>query len=656
MELVRKNPSKLTRPEADFERQRFEFYAAERSAQLDERAKEAWELYHNDRDGTDTQYTRKQVEMLEQVGAPKVSINFIMPIIQNQKAVLTADRPTGRILPSWGAADKQTAYLYDAILSATWQRSHGDAHYRKAVKDMLLCYLGIMTVEPQTFYRKGKFNLAFDYVSWEDMYIDPTAKESGLCFSDAEAMYVAKLLPRRKVENIYGFVPDERGEQMKTEIFVTPEERENEKVLIRNLYEKQYGIYCLLAAKDPVNRMHFLTRRVFRSEAELDRFRRDYDASLQDYVENVYIRKRTILGMDDVLEDLLLPLTVYPFAIFTPDDYNNPFGKSPVEYMREMQKALNKFVQTTILNAQLSSNTRFMGPKGAVANKDAFTKYGATPGAYYEYIADPSLPDGGRPIQIQPLPLASAWYQLGGEMKADMEYSAGRPAFTQGDPSEAPGTARASAQVGEYANLRPREIKARCETAMAFLYKAAMEYVSYYGDREQIMRYVDDREELVELPLGRILDDTRIIEHDVVPSVKTSLPTDRVEMKESLRLAMQQTADPKWQEAIFEELIEHQDTMVADRLRKKFDVIRELQGQLQQMQEQLNERDKLIDRLSTEVIVGKEKAAVAKMEGDLKAMKAETKAKMQVAIAKVEGQGGEQVGKSGKQQQEIAEL
>ncbi len=104
MELVRKKPSKLMRPEADFERQRFEFYAAERSAQLDERAKEAWELYHNDRDGTNTQYTQKQIQDLEEASLPQVSINFIHPIISNQKSVLTAGRPAGRVIPAGGAA------------------------------------------------------------------------------------------------------------------------------------------------------------------------------------------------------------------------------------------------------------------------------------------------------------------------------------------------------------------------------------------------------------------------------------------------------------------------------------------------------------------------------------------------------------------------
>lgn len=636
MNLQRQEIRKLGRTEADFERQRFEYYASERASRLDYRAREAWELYHNDRDGTNTQYTQKQIEDLEDASLPQVSINYIHPIISNQKSVLTADRPAGRVIPAGGAADKTKAYLYDALLAAMWRFSLGDAHYRKAIKDMLIAYIGCMVVEPEGFYTPGRFRLSYSHVSWDDLYIDPSAKLSGLSFQDAEAIIVAKNVPARKVQNIYGFLPDDKGQSLKTDFQEVSEEQNNQRVLIRNVYEKVYGIYGLFHVPNEAHEGHYITRRVFAGERSLDAFREKYEARLVDYREGVYVRRRTIIGMDDLYEEKILPLTVYPTGVYTPDDYNSPFGKAPVEYMREMQKALNKFIQLTIHNASLSSNTRFTAPFGAIVNKDALTKYGATAGTVVEYKPNPNLPNGGKPEPIPPMPLASAWYQLGMEMKADMEYSAGRPGFVQGDPSEAPDTARASMQVGEYANLRPRDMKARCETTTTFLTRASMEYISFFGDRGEVVRYLDDREEFVDIPLEAILDDTRIIDHDVVPTVRTTLPTDRIEMKESLKLAMQQTADPRWQESIFEELIEHQDTAVADRLRKKYDVVREMQSQIQQLEEENKKKEAIIDRLSTEVIYNKQQVAIARAEGDIKARKESTLAKMDVALGMLE--------------------
>lgn len=636
MKLQRPQPTKLSSDEAEFEKRRFEHYQSERGTNLDHRAIEAWELFHNDRDGTNTQYTKKQIEALENLRNPIVSINMIMPIIMNQKAALTNDRPTGRVLPAFRDYDVKVAKLYDALLGAMWQRSFGDAHYRKAIKDMLLTYIGCMIVEPQTFYRRGKFNLTFDHIAWNDLYIDPSAKRTGLCFEDAECMYVAKVMPKRKVQNIYGFVPEDRGNFIKVDWRQTTEEQDNENVLIRDAYEKVYGIYCLLNVANPDAESHYITRRVFTSERELDTFRKKHNARLTSYTENIYVRKRTIIGYEDMIEEKILPLTVYPTAIFTPDDFDNPFGKSPVEYLREMQKALNKFIQTTILNANVGSNVRLIAAQGSIINRDAVVKNGAAAGGLIEYKPDPNLPNNGAPQPIYPAPLAAAWFQLGNFMRDAMEYSAGRPGFTQGDPSQAPNTATAANTVASFADLRPRDIRARCELAIGMMYKAAVEYINYYGNRDEIVRYIDDRDEVVDINLGELLDDTRIIENDVIMSSKASLPSDRVEMRNDIRMAMQQTADPNWQKLLFLENVEMSDSPAAERLRKKLDVFEQMNGQIQQLEKELNDRDKLIDRLSTEVIVGKQQVAVAKAEGEIQSMKAETKAKMQVALAKVE--------------------
>lgn len=632
---------RLTKDEAEAELTRFTYYSSERHSRLDGRAKEAWELGHNSRDNTGTQYTQEQVRMMEQVGAPVVSVNYIYPILAQEKAILTNDRPMGKVVPAGGDGDKTKAYTWEKILNAMWRASYGDAHYRQTVKDSLFCYWGGMIVEPTSFYRRGKFRLTYQNVPWNEIYLDPSAKMSGLSFQDAEAMYIAKFIPKRKCQNIYGFAPDDNGEFLHSDLWDMTEEEDNRRVLIRDIYTKEYGIYGLMTVPDPVNETTFVTRKVFASEQEMDAFRAKHGAQLTDYVEDIFVRRLHVLGYDHVTEDVLLPLTVYPLVIYTPDDYNNPFGRSPAEYLREPQKALNKFVQTTILNAMLSSNVRFLGPRGAFPDKDAWTKNAAVAGGTVEYTPDPSLPDGGKPEQIKPLPLASAWYQLADMMKYAMEYMSGFPPFLQGDPTQTPNTATGAAAVSNAGGLRPKDIKLRYETVTTFLWKASMEYISYYADRAEIVRYLDDFNRLQEIPLNTILDDRSIQLHDVNVAAKVSLPSDRMEMRESVKLAMQQTADPNWQKLMFEELMNLQDSPVNDELRQRIDVNSQLSQQLQQMMEENKDLQALVDRLSTEVIVGEKKVAIEKFKGDLNTLKAETKAKAQVALAKVEGQQGE---------------
>ncbi len=625
---------RMSRKAVDFENQRFEHYAATRKGRLDQRAKEAWELFHNDRDGTDTQYTRSQIEMLEQVGAPHVSMNFMYPILSHQKGVLTADPPMGRVVPD-GATDKQKAYLYEKLCDAVWRRSKARAAYAKCVKEMLIVYYSALHVEPVSFYRPGMFDLTIGHTSWEDLYIDPDARESGLNFRDAECMYVAKIIPERKVKNIYGVGVPANQMLLHSNVFDRDEELDNRQVLIRDVYEKEYGIYLIIVdATDPMNPV--VTRKVVSNEREMEKWTTGPFA-IQAAREGVYVRRRTILGDDVELANVFLPLTEYPFAILTADDYINPFGKAPAEFLREMQKAMNKFWQIVVLNAMLASNTRFMGPKGSFVDKDAWTKYAAVAGHTYEYIADSTLPNGGKPEIIAPLPLNSAFYQLAEQLKAMGEYTTGTHPFQMGDPNSAPNTANAGQQLQAAGTIRLRDLKARIGMAIGMgLWIPVIQYINHYGSRDQIIRYIDDSEELQEIPLDQILDDSTIEEFDIQTGIKTSLPTDRERLLMLLQTFIGQVADPGLQRVALEETLKLQDWPVFETLSKKFDIVREQQGQMQQQQETIEKLQALVDRLSTEVIIGKEKVEIEKFKGDMGVLRAQTEAKAQVALGKLQ--------------------
>jgi hypothetical protein len=146
--------------------------------------------------------------------------------------------------------------------------------------------------------------------------------------------------------------------------------------------------------------------RAAEKDAIVDAFRKKRQAKFLSYTENVYMRRRSIVGYEMMTERKMLPLTVYPLAIFTPDDFDNPFGKSPVEYLREMQKAMNTFIQTTILNANVGSNIRLIAAQGSIINRDAVVKHGSAPGGLFGYKPDPTLPNNGAPTPIYPAPLA----------------------------------------------------------------------------------------------------------------------------------------------------------------------------------------------------------------------------------------------------------
>jgi hypothetical protein len=633
--------TKMSDTDARVERKRFEHYVTSRG-RMDIRNKENWELLHNDKDGTDTQYNQKQVSELRSVGAPLVSMNVIYPIISHNMGLITADPPMGRVVPV-NDMDKDKAYLWEKLLDAIWRTSKTRMAFTKFVKEVLTMWYSGLLIEPVSFYNPGIFNLTVSHVPAEELYIDPDARETGLNFRDAEAIYIAKLIPKRKAENIFGFAPDltKSDNMFYTEMFHRNEEDDNKSVIIRDVYEKKFGYYAVLRTRDGT------TIRQVLSPKEFDEYNKQTisnPAEIMNYREGVYVNRRMILGDNIELHNTFLPLTEIPIAIGTADDFNTPYGKSPVEYLREMQKALNKFWQIVYINAALGSNTRFMGAKGSFVDKDAWTKYGAVAGHTYEYNADPELPNGGRPEVIRPEGLNSAFYTMGEQIKAMMEYSSSTFPVAMGDASNAPNNVGGLQSLQSAGTIRTKAIKSRLAQSIGMgLWTTGIQYVGFFADRTGVHRFLDDDETLKEIKFEELFDDYEIPEFDLETSIKTSLPSDRERLLNIMQTMVSQAQDPNVQRIAFEESLSLQDFPVIDKLRKKLDTVADLSNQLQQSSKTIEDLQKLVDTLSTDVLINKEKTLLTKAQGDIDVLKAETKAKYQVAMGKIE-QGKEDDG------------
>lgn len=641
------------------ERLRFEHYKSERS-NFEKAAKESWELFHNTVDGTDTQYTQAQLNELKDNAAPDVSMNFMYPILQQQKALLTSDMPMGRVLPEGGEQDKQNAYIYEKLCNAIWRRSKANGVFDKAVKEMLVCGISALTIEPVSFYKPGMFELTIDHVSWENLFVDPDAKETGRGFRDAEAVIVAGRIPLRKAKNIYGYAPEEDRGELEPVIHDRNEEVKNPDVLLRKIYEKRYGVYMLGKAVisepaleeggDPILVTHTV-RKVYQSppgydlDKLMERWKKEINATellLLDAKPGVYVHLEMILGNRIQIYSEMLPLTEYPFAFFTPDDYNSPFIPSPASFLRAAQHAMNKFYQIVIVNALLSSNTRMIAPEGAITDKDEFLRNISAAGGLVEYLSDETLPNGGKPEPIQPQPLSNAFYTMAFDMKSFMEYNTGIFGVTQGDPSNAPDVYSSLQSLQSHSTVRSKNMRGRIERAMSYLWKTAMEYVQYFGDRTQIVRYLDDFSLEQQVPLEEILDDARILQYDVQTSVKTAFPTDRQEMVRVFQTALGQIGDSAFQRFGLRTMLELMDYPVTDELLKKMDINEQLSQQIAQLQEALKQADATIAELSQEVIVKEKKAMLAKFEAGLEGIKDKTEAKASLALGKLESGAGQQ--------------
>jgi hypothetical protein len=645
----RQSKRKLSRDDALRQAQIFRDYQSARASEFDRRAQEAEELYRNDVEGTGTQYTRKQLVHMRKSRAPAVSMNNIQPTVAQARDLITQDRPTARILPV-GDPDKVRAFSMERLWNGIWRNNRADALFTLAVEDVLVPGLGAIWAEPSTFYNPGIFNISLNYITWKDIYVDPTARMGILGFPDAERIILGKFVSKRKCKNMYGFVPEETGQYHKTQLVRRYYEIEgNEPVLIRDIYEKRWGIACLVV-KYTDGGEQYVTRMVFKSENEMDQFHYSGKGAIVDARVGAYIHRMLIVGSDDVVFEHFLPMTRYPGAIYTGENGDTPFVNSMSHYLIEPQKALNKFYQTALLDAALAGGVRWIAPRGAYINKTKWQKYASTPGATLEFEPQHELKDGGMPQEIGGRNVNAAWFQLSEQMSQHIEKSSGVHGPLRGDPNQAPETFGATQDLITHGITRLKSLKRRFEYPTANLCMACMEMVQFYGQRDQVMTYFDDQDEQQQIALAQVLDDTRMLEIDVQVGTKTSFPTDRQAMVQVLQTVLSQVPDPEYQKVVFEKTLRYLDFPVSDELLKDFDSLKAMQGQLQQLATRNEYLEKLVHELAREVRVTGEKAAVARHEANLKVVEAKTQAKADTALGALEK------GKSQNGQPQIMEL
>jgi len=465
---------------------------------------------------------------------------------------------------------------------------------------------------------------------------------------------IASRIPMRKAKNLYGYAPEEDRGDLEPTVFDRNEEVKNPDILLRKIYEKRYGVYMLgravisVPSENPEEEPVLVTynvRKVFQSSPSYDinqlteRWKKEIKATellLLDARPGVYVNMEILLGNRWQIYNEMLPLLEYPFAFFTPDDYNSPFIPSPASFLRAAQHAMNKFYQIVIVNALLSSNTRMMAPEGAITDKDEYLRNISSAGGLVEYLSDETLPNGGKPEQIPVAQLSNAFYTMAFDMKNFMEYNSGIFGVTQGDPSNAPDVYSSLQSLQNHSTIRSKNMRARIERSMSYLWKGAMEYIQYFGDREQVVRYLDDFNVEENVPLLEILDDMRIITYDVQPSTKIAFPTDRQELVRVLETAIGQIGDPQFQRFGLRMMLKLMDYPVTDELLKEMNINEQLSAEVEKLQELLKQADATIKELAQEVIIKEKKAMMVKFEAGLQGVTDKAEAKAQLALGKLE--------------------
>lgn len=168
------------------------------------------EFYYADVDGTRTQFTEKQLEVIKKKYDIPVSSKITFAIVESFRAHITGMDPYPRLI-AVEEQHKPWAQYWERVLSSVWYEASINEEVSSAILDMLTTGSGYLHTRTNNYYKESTFNVIAEYVPWTDVYVDPASKKADL--SDADYVCIARAKPIFKLEQEYGITINPDDEQ-----------------------------------------------------------------------------------------------------------------------------------------------------------------------------------------------------------------------------------------------------------------------------------------------------------------------------------------------------------------------------------------------------------------------------------------------------------
>ena len=351
---------------------------------------------------------------------------------------------------------------------------------------------------------------------------------------------------------------------------------------------------------------------------------KQFASTIQDTVRfhDNRIQVTCVIG-DQLIYEKVLPSIVkdYPIIPFHYKWTGTPYPISAVSPLVGKQKELNKAHQLMIHNASLGSSLRWMYYEGSI-DTETWEKYSSSPGALLP------VNHGYEPPQtVMPAQLSNAFFGIVQNGKTDMEYLAGIYSAMQGDTqATADMPYRGMLAMDEYGTRRVKYwLKHSIEPALAQVGEVVRQFSQSTYTAHKVFRVIQpdamEPEKQVEInktlynDLGQAIgkwNDYGAAKFDIRMVGGSTMPVNRwAYLQELKELANSGVIDPM---AVLAESDIRNKSKIAERM----DKVKQLEGQLGGMEEQIKDKDGTIETLERQLVqLGiKDKVRQAEMEID----------------------------------------
>jgi hypothetical protein len=594
------------------------------------------------------QLTAEEVAELEAKKMPTFIINKMTPQLELMMYFLTARNPRWQAVGA-DETDSAQAEIHGKMAQYIWTISSGQTILAQIIRDALSKSLGYakVIIDPDEDDGMGEVKIESEE-PW-NVIVDPHSRDP--FFRDASYMLIAKDMTIEKAaiefpqfskaklinmaENDREYMLHNWDSPVPTHSFDIDDDHDskgqiNNFIKYYEFYERKRIPYVRVVLLNEGEIESFIVEKkewdLFKKEEmKLPEGERPIIDKLHDEID--FFKKKVFrtecLAYEITDKEVSMPGDGYPLIPLPYRHTGTPYPMSVAMDLVGKQEEINKSHQIMIHHANLASVPRWLAEEGQITDVDKFESNSSTPGAVLTY--NPSI-NGNPPTAVQPMQLNNAFYQITKDGAQDMEYISGMSHYMmgQGDRSGREpyrgllaqddfGTRRvrgfATNVLNEFMNILGKTV----DNFAKELYTAEkVIHVANPDDPELIERFVVNP--VTEEDAQEFFNEKSTKYNIMFVGGSTLLVNRWAELEQMLELYQQNIVDKT-------SVLMKTDIGNKKAIMQKMDEINQLQGMVQQAQEQIDELQKNNEILERQIVNTRISAKVSEANIDINAEK-----------------------------------
>ena len=377
----------------------------------------------------------------------------------------------------------------------------------------------------------------------------------------------------------------------------------SQKMAAQAIQEKEMELISQAREEATIVKEQVMSESQFLEFEKDENFKKNIIDSVEFY-ENRIIKTCSV-GDDTFLFEQIIPISEYPIVPMPYMYTGTPYAMSAVTPLIGKQQEINKAHQIMLHNANLSSNLRWMYEEGSVP-EDEWEKYSSAPGALLKYRQG-----FAPPTPIQPAPINNAFFTVVQQGKTDAEYISGVPSAMMGFSQDQAETYRGLLANDEFGTRRLKAwMNSIAEPALEHVGRIFKMMAQNHYTIEKVFRIVqpeannqEEKEVRINVNLyndyGKAIGkykDYASARFDVRIIAGATLPLNRWALLEEYF---------RWYQAgLIDDIamLAETDVRGKENIIERKSMYSQLQSQVQQLEEQLKDREGTVETLSRQLI------------------------------------------------------